>query len=123
MIGGKGELTLSGSSAHTFRPGFALSGNTHSLEGFANTFPADEEVSLLLLPLATGVDDVEAVLGRETIDGRAGIAIFPFAWSLEGMVERAFIDVDGVEVEGRAARLEVVEAFKGRGSATDMPTG
>jgi len=101
----------------------ALSGRTHSLEGFANTFPADEDVSLLLLPLATGVDDVEAVLGRETIDGRAGIAIFPFAWSLEGMVDRAFIDVDGVEDEGRAARLEVVEAFKGRGSATDMPTG
>jgi hypothetical protein len=76
--GGKGRRTLSGSSAHTFRPGFALSGNTHSLEGFANTFPADEDVSLLLLPLATGVDDVEAVLGRETIDGREGIAIFAF---------------------------------------------
>ena len=72
------RLTLSGSSAQTFRPGFALSGRTHSLDGFANTFPADEEVSLLLLPLATGVEDVEAVLGRETIDGREESAIFPF---------------------------------------------
>jgi hypothetical protein len=101
----------------------ALSGNTHSLEGFANTFPADEEVSLLLLPLATGVDDVEAVLGRETIDGREGIAIFPFVWPLAGIVERDLIDADGVDVEGRAARLEFIEAFRGRGSATDMPTG
>jgi hypothetical protein len=64
------------------------------LEGFANTFPADEEVSLLLLPLATGVEDVEAVLGLETIDGRAGIAIFPFVWPLVGMAGRAFIDAD-----------------------------
>jgi len=48
------------------------------LDGLANTLPADEEVSLLPLPLATGVEDVEAVLGRETIDGREGIAIFPF---------------------------------------------
>lgn len=38
------------------------------------------------------------------------------------MVGRALIDDDdGVEVEGRAARLEFIEAFSGRGSATDMP--
>ena len=117
------ELTLSGSSAHTFLPGLALSGNTHSFEGLANTFPADEEVSLLPLPLATGVEDVEAVLGRETIDGRAGIAIFPFVWPLVVMVVRDLIDADGVDVDGRAARLEFVEAFRGRGSATDMPAG
>jgi len=38
-------------------------------------------------------------------------------------VERDLIDADGLEVEGRAARLEFVEAFRGRGSATDMPAG
>lgn len=44
----EGVLTLSGSSTLTFLPGFARSGNTHSLLGLANTFPEDEEVSLLL---------------------------------------------------------------------------
>lgn len=75
-------LTLSGSSAHTLRPGFALSGSTHSFEGFANTFPADEDVSF---PgsLTNGAEmevtvEVEAELGaRKAIVGRAGIAILP----------------------------------------------
>lgn len=100
----------------------ALSGNTHSFEGFANTLPADEDVSLLLLPLATGVDEEEAVLGRETMAGRAGIAIFAFGGPV-GIVGRALRDEeDAVEFDGRAARLGFIEAFNGRGSATDMPS-
>lgn len=97
---------MSGSSAQTFLPGFALSGKTHSLEGFANTFPADEEVSLLLLPLATGVEVEEVVLGRWTIGGRAGIAILPLGL-LDDIEGRAFMDDDEAEAdEVRAARFE-----------------
>jgi hypothetical protein len=101
----------------------ALSGSTHSLEGFANTLPAEDDVSLLPLPLATGVvEAVEVVLGLWTIGGRAGMAILPFVCPLGGIVVRALMDdEDAADVEGRAARLEFIEAFSGRGSATDMP--
>ena len=119
------RLTLSGSSAQTFRPGLARSGKTHSFDGFANTFPAEEEVSLLPLaiawvgtgPLAEEAVEVEAVLGRETMGGREGIAIFPFPLELlDRVVGRAL----SVEEEGRAAILEFIVVLSGRGSATDM---
>lgn len=119
------RLTLSGSSAQTFRPGLARSGNTHSFDGFANTFPADEEVSLLPLamawvgtgPLTEEAVEVEAVLGRETMGGREGIAIFPFPLELLDMVGGRTLSV---EEEGRAAILEFIVVLSGRGSATDM---
>lgn len=65
-------------------------------------------MSLLLLPLATGVEVEEAVLGRCTIGGRAGIAIFPFG-ALTGIAGRALIDDDvddDAEWDGRAVRFE-----------------
>lgn len=119
------RLTLSGSSAQTFRPGLARSGKTHSFDGFANTFPAEEEVSLLPLaiawvgtgPLTEEAVEVEAVLGREIMGGREGIAIFPFPLELLDMVGGRALSV---EEEGRAAILEFIVVLSGRGSATDM---
>ena len=61
--------------------------------------------------------EVEAVLGRETMGGREGIAIFPFPWELLDMVGGRALSV---EEEGRAAMLEFIVVLSGRGSATDM---
>lgn len=125
------QLTSSGSSAHTFRPGLALSGSTHSFEGFANTFPADEDVSFPG-PVARGATEVvfEAVVAvdaelvvREVILGREGMATLP----LDGpaRLDDAAVappPADEVEVEAR----EVIFGFIGvftfseRGTATDM---
>lgn len=68
------QLTLSGSSTLTFLPGFALSGSTHSLLGFAKTVPAEEEVSLPgPLATATGcVDLADTFDFTEVVDSAAG---------------------------------------------------
>ena len=112
---------MSGSSALTFLPGLARSGNTHSFEGFANTLPAEEDVSLLL-PAAGGAIDamveVDAVLGAlDAIGGRAGIAIFPLPLAVAGAGRGRTVDEEGV---GREARLGVIDVLSGRGRATDM---
>jgi hypothetical protein len=113
-------LTLSGSSALTLRPGLARSGKTHSFEGLANNLPAEEEVSLL--PLATAfvevTVDVNAVLGREAIGGREGIAIFTSAVFPLLCIGRDR-EVEAA-LEGREVILEDIDAFNGRGTATDM---
>lgn len=56
--------TLSGSSSLTFRPGFALSGRTHSWLGLAKTLPDEEEVSLFCM-MIEGVD----CWGVERVEG------------------------------------------------------
>ena len=64
-------LTLSGSSTLTFLPGFARSGNTHSLLGFAKTLPELDEVSLLpeaTATLPTGGSGAAAVRGVAILD-------------------------------------------------------
>jgi hypothetical protein len=67
------------------------------------------------------VVDVEAVLGRDTIVGLAGIATFPLEL-LDMVGGRALIDEEEevVDEEGRAAMLELIVVLYGRGSATDM---
>lgn len=112
------KLTLSGSSAHTLRPGLARSGNTHSFDGFANTLPADEEVSLLspAAGCATAVElavDVEAELGRDVMVGRAGMATLP----LDGPARLEEV------VGGREVMLGVIDVLSGLGTATDMADG
>lgn len=68
-------------------------------------------------PLTEEAVEVEAVLGRETMGGREGIAIFPLPLELlDRVVGRAL----SVEEEGRAAILEFIVVLSGRGSATDM---
>jgi hypothetical protein len=123
------RLTLSGSSALTLRPGLARSGSTHSFDGFANTFPAEEEVSLLPAPagmaieLAAGVEavEVDTELEREFNGGRDGIGILPAGLPLGPAVE-----VDGrarmaeADDPGREAMLGFIEELRGRGTATDM---
>lgn len=64
-------LTLSGSSMLTFRPGFALSGITHSLLGFAKIFPAEDDVSLPMIGVTAEAVEPEAEeLARGAGDGR-----------------------------------------------------
>jgi len=121
---------LSGSSALTFLPGLARSGSTHSFEGLANTFPAEEEVSLLPLPEATGawteaVVEVETELTREVMGGRAGMGIFaeilPLALPLLDPEGRArMVEEEEAEGVGREMMLEFIEALRGRGTATDI---
>jgi hypothetical protein len=63
------SLTLSGSSAETFLPGLALSGNTHSFDGLANTLPAEDDVSFPgTEPNAVVIVGVD----KEELDGRGG---------------------------------------------------
>ena len=94
------------------------------MEGFANTFPADEDVSFPG-PLARGAADVEveaavdvdAELGaREAILGRDGMATLPF----DGP---ARLDAPPlVLVEGREVIFGFIEVltFRGLETATDM---
>ena len=127
---------MSGSSAHTFLPGLARSGSTHSFDGFANTLPADEEVSFPGPLAARGTipdpvdtdaaveDDTELVV-RDAMEGREGMAILPFEFEFEGPardVLPAPPPEDEVEAEGREARLGFMEVltFSGLGTATDM---
>lgn len=108
---------MSGSSAQTFRPGLARSGNTHSFDGLAKTFPADDEVSFPG-PLASGVTaieptvEVEAELARDVTDGRAGIATLP----LDGP---ALLELEE-EVDGLELMFGVMDMLSGLETATDM---
>lgn len=136
--GGPGvQLTSSGSSAHTFLPGLALSGSTHSFEGFANTFPADEDVSFPG-PVARGATKVEAVfdaavdvdaelVARDAMLGRDGMATLP----LDGPARLDEAEAEGpaapppeveVEVEAREVIFGFIEVltFSGLGAAIDM---
>lgn len=63
-------LTLSGSSTLTFRPGFARSGNTHSLLGLAKILPAEEDVSFPAASAAEGGVAAEQVDGAREGTGR-----------------------------------------------------
>jgi hypothetical protein len=98
-------LTLSGSSTLTLRPGFALSGRTHSLLGLAKTLPELEDVSLLpelLGPARLAGDaaaaDCEPPGGVDT-DGRRATVEFAdgrdFSWGA--------VDAEEDEEEDEAA--------------------
>lgn len=88
---------MSGSSAETFLPGLALSGNTHSLDGFANTLPAEDDVSFprtepnAVAAVIAGVDEEEELDGRG--GARAGGEVFA-----GGLVARG-LDEEGVALE------------------------
>lgn len=69
-------LTLSGSSLLTFRPGFALSGSTHSLLGFAKILPAEDDVSLPKIGVTATMELEEEELARGAGDGRAEVGMF-----------------------------------------------
>ena len=60
---------MSGSSTLTLRPGFALSGKTHSLLGFANTLPELDEVSLF----PDGVEEVEVEAVGKGVGAARGV--------------------------------------------------
>lgn len=101
------RLTLSGSSALTFLPGLARSGSTHSFDGLAKTFPADEDVSLLPLPDATGAwievtVDVETELAREVMAGREGMDILPDKL----LFPLLMLPLPPVDPEGRARMVD-----------------
>ena len=95
------KLTLSGSSTLTFLPGFARSGNTHSLLGFAKTLPELDDVSLFPPDDAVGVGGSGAGVLRGVVDdaddgrrtrtggGAAGRALSP------GAGRGAMADVEG----------------------------
>lgn len=136
-----GQLTLSGSSTLTLRPGLARSGRTHSLLGFANTLPELDEVSLLLPAMGCGsaagvlrgVDDEAVEDGRRTTGGGAvvvGFALRP-GGGLAASAGVEDVDEDDVDADGRGimtGRLDWVGiAMRGWSdgggrAATDMPS-
>jgi hypothetical protein len=85
---------LSGSSADTFLPGLALSGNTHSFDGFAKTLPAEDDVSFPGTNVVGGVgmDEDEELEGRG--GGRAGGEVFA-----GGLVARVLDEEEGVTLD------------------------
>ncbi len=68
-----GQLTSSGSSSLTFRPGFARSGKTHSLLGLAKTLPEDDELSLpgTVAGVVEGLEGPDTGPADSDGDGRA----------------------------------------------------
>jgi hypothetical protein len=113
---------LSGSSAETFLRGFTLSGNTHSFDGFANTFPADDEVSFPWT-MSVAADEDEELDGAG--GGRAGGEVLPTGLVVMDLEEEEEEEVGtvlgrAIEERGRDWRRGMGVLEGGGGAATDM---
>lgn len=110
-------LTLSGSSMLTFRPGFALSGSTHSLLGFAKIFPAEDDVSLPMIGVAAEAVEPEAEeLARGAGDGRAAVGTLVTT----DLTATLSVELELVaELRGGRAGLGIVGRVDGDGGGRD----